>query len=430
MAHASQHYDVVPPKELKIAPIYFTISIVLIIIGAIGFAAGLFGNPVRAWQGYLIGFWFTFSLALAGPFIMAVQFLSKAGWGVSFRRVPEALGTFLYIASPLAIIALIGAPSLFGYGHGWLSEAAATDPITLQKTGFLNMTGLVLVTVIGPALVATLHFLMRRNSLRQDVDKDPKHSHQNMLLSAGFILSFVLSLSFMTWYWIMSLDPHWFSTMFQVYTFAGLFQSGVALVAIVVIVLRNRGYFGSAVGTEHIHDLGKFVFAFTVFYAYIAFSQFMLIWYANIAEETVWFAMRFTNGWGPFSLVLPFVKFILPFVILLPAAHKKNKNNILFYICWLILATQLYEVWYWVTPYLVDPVTHAFSGPNFPIYELPIALGFIGMLMLVCGRALQAHSLVPIHDPLLHESLPHVDEDYEAAFNELQTKSRSIVHES
>src|SRR5690606_29431693 len=105
---------------------------------------------------------------------------------------------FLYVASPLAIITLLGAPSLFGHGHGWLSEAAATDPITLQKTGFLNMTGLILVTVIGPALVAALHFLMRRNSLRQDVDKDPKHSSQNMFLSAGFVLSFVLSLSFMT----------------------------------------------------------------------------------------------------------------------------------------------------------------------------------------------------------------------------------------
>lgn len=430
MAHASQHHDVVPPKELKIAPIYFTISIVLILIGVAGFAAGLFSNPIRAWQGYLIGFWFTFSLALAGPFLMSVQYMSKAGWGVSFRRVPEAIGTYLYVASPLAIITLLGASSLFGHGHGWLSPAAATDPITMQKTGFLNMTGLVLVTVIAPAVVAALHFLMRRNSLRQDKDGDAKYTRNNMFVSAGFVLAFVLTVSFMSWYWIMSLDPHWFSTMFQVYTFAGLFQSGMALIAITVIALHKRGYFGSAVGTVHIHDLGKFVFAFTVFYAYIGFSQFMLIWYANIAEETVWFTMRLSNGWAPVSLILPLLKFVLPFLVLLPAEHKKNKNNVLWYICWLLLGMQLFEVWYWITPYLIDPATHAYSGPNLPIFELPTALGFIGILMFVAGRSLQSQPLVPMNDPLLHESIPHTDPDYESAFNELQAKSKAVVRES
>ncbi|MBA2662176.1 MAG: hypothetical protein H0U74_07760 [Bradymonadaceae bacterium] len=423
MAHASHHHDIAPPKDLKIPKLFFMIALGLLIFGAVVFAAALFIAPVRAWQGYLIGFWFTLSLGLAGPFLIATQYLSKAGWGISIRRIPEAMGAYLFAAIPLSIAALLGAPKLFK----WLKPEAVNDAIIAQKFDFLNFTGLALVSIAAPIAFALVHFLMRRNSLAQDVDGKASHSRQNILLSALFVIVFVLGFSFMTWYWIMSLDAHWFSTMFQVYAFAGMFQSGLALVAIVLLVLLAHGYFGGTVGVQHVHDIGKLVFAFTVFYAYIAFCQFMLIWYANIPEEVVWYTHRLEDGWQWVTLALPFVKFIIPFLVLLPMDHKKNKNNILWYICWLLLAVQLFEVWYWVTPY---PHFDGHHGPSLPIYELPIALGFVGLFMLVTGRALQAHKLVPIKDPLLHESIPHSHSHHGSSQADLEAQANNVVRES
>jgi hypothetical protein len=212
--------------------------------------------------------------------------------------------------------------------------------------------------------------------------------------------------SFMTWYWIMSLEAHWFSTMFQVYTFAAAFQAGLALMTIIILYLRDEGYFGSFISLQQVHAMGKFVFAFTVFYAYIAFSQFLLIWYANIPEEDIWFVHRIeeAGGWGWFIAMFT-VKFIIPFFALLPRDNKMNKYNVLRYTCYGLVFTLAFEIWWWVGFAEHHGEVHVVA----PWLEMLITVGFAGIFMIAVAKGLTSANLVPIKDPFLHESMPHHD---------------------
>ncbi|MFU8805467.1 MAG: hypothetical protein ACNA8W_16770, partial [Bradymonadaceae bacterium] len=254
---------------------------------------------------------------------------------------------------------------------------------------------------------------------------DAGHTRNNLWLSAFFLVLFVVSFSFMSWYWVMSFDAHWYSTMFSIKAFAGLFQSGLALMAIILVFLLRRGLLGGVAGTQQLHDMGKLVFAFTVFYAYIHFSQFLLLWYANIPETAIWYVRRLENGWGPLTLMIPIFKFIVPFLLLLPQDHKKNKNNVLVYVCGLLLFAQLYEVWYWVAPY---PALDGMYGPLF-MYEFLISLGFIGLFMVIVGRSLASHNLVPMKDPFLHESIPHEHVHFGSSQADLEVQAEHVVRD-
>ena len=408
MAHASHHDNIEPPGDLEIPKGFFTTAIVFILVGVAAFGFGLFDDPGRAWRGYVIGFWFTFSLALAGPFFVATQYLSKAGWAVSIRRIPEAFGAYLYPSIILAVIAVaFGADHLFG----WLDPAVFDpdselyDPIVAAKEGFLSRTGLWLATVGGTVATAAAYFVMRKNSVDQDEEGGYELMHKNLWVSAFFIIIFVISVSFMSWYWLMSYDPHWYSMMWSVYAFAGLFQTGLALMSIILVYMLAKNLFGGTAGTEQVHRLGQLVFGFTVFYAYIHFSQFLLLWYANIPETAKWYTDRMSEGWGIWLLLIPIFKFIIPFLALLRQDAKKNKKNILIYVCGLLIAMQALEIWIWVMPYWYG--TEGLIGPMVPYLELPILLGFVGLFMIVVAKSLAKHNLVPLKDPLLAESIPH-----------------------
>ncbi len=414
--HHGHHEEIEPPRELELPSNFTAISGALAAIGAVVFLIALFVvDPIVAWKGYIIGFWFTLGLALYGPFFVSTQHLPRAGWSASIRRIPESFGAYIPVA---AVFGLVG---MFLIPEGiflWKNPAAINDPIFAKKAAFLNETGFYITNVVTFAAWAIAYFAMRKLSLAQDEESDGAKVYEltNRLkaLSAIYLVLFAVGVSFMSWYWLMSLEPNWFSTMFSVYTFAGMFQSGLALTYILMIYLGRKGYFGSFMGGAQVHGMGKMVFGFTVFYAYIAFCQFLLIWYANIPEEDVWYLQRLENGWMFFTLLLPFIKFIIPFVMMLPQKIKKNKDNIMYFLCMWLVGTQLYEIWYWVEPqpHGLHMEAHGggpAAGPNLlnASLEIGIALGFNGVFALVVGRALASKRLVPIHDPYLHETLPH-----------------------
>lgn len=396
------HHDLTPPKKLEIGKNYYVVGAVLIAIGAAAFLFGLSDEhmALRAWQGYLIGWWFTLSLSLVGPFFIGTQYLSGAGWSSSIRRIPEALGYYLLPAFLLGLVLFAGTDHLY---H-WTSPEAAHDPVLKLKLGFLNIKGMAFTTVATFVVWGGLFWAIRRNSVKQDETGNPKLTDRNKVLSAVFLVMFTIGFSFLTWYWIMSLEAHWFSTMFQVYTFAALFQAGLALITIIMLHLRDEGYFGDFISQTQIHNMGKFVFAFTVFYAYIAFSQFLLIWYANIPEEDIWFVHRIQDagGWGWFIAMFA-VKFIIPFFVLLPRNNKLNKYNVLRYTCYGLVFTMLFEVWWWVSFSEFHGEVHV----NVPWLEVLISAGFVGVFMIAVGRGLASANIVPVKDPFLHESLPH-----------------------
>jgi hypothetical protein len=397
------HHDLTPPKKFELGKNFYVVALALIAIGTLAFVGGLLGGlGLRAWQGYLIGWWFILSLSLCGPFFIATQYLSGAGWSTSIRRIPEALG---YGIIPCAVLGLVG---LFGTEHlyHWMAEEAVQDPILASKMGFLNFKGMAITTVLSFVAWIGVFWWMRRNSVKQDETGDTKFYSRNKPVSVLFAVVFTVGFSFMTWYWVMSLEPHWFSTMFQVYTFAALFQAGLALITVIVLHFRDEGIFGDFISQQQIHAMGKLVFAFTVFYAYIAFSQFLLIWYANIPEEDIWFVHRIeeAGGYGWFIAMFT-VKFIIPFLALLPRDNKLNKYNVLRYTCYGLVATFLFEIWWWVSFSEFHGEVHIYA----PWLELLIAIGFVGVFMIAVGKGLTSANIVPLKDPFLHESLPHHD---------------------
>lgn len=408
MAH---DHDIREPKRFEVPKNFERACLVFTAIGFATFAGALLLGDTHikhlAWNGYLIGFWFTLSLALSGPFIVATQHLSIAGWSASIRRIPEAFGAFLAPALLFAVGGIFGASKLY---HWWDVEYVMNDPILAKKADFLSHEWFIGATLVAMVAFNACYFWMRSVSKKQDEDGDYARTNLSKAISAIFLFVFVTGFSVMSWHWIMGLEPHWFSTMFSVYAFAGLFQSGLALTVIILLWLKDRDYFGDVVGTRQVHDLGQLLFGFTVFYAYIAFSQFLLIWYANIPEEGIWYVARgvapeISTGWGAATLALPFIKFILPFLILLPQNNKKNQYNVLRYVAYWIFCVQLFEVWYWVAPTSHSDALAATPEP--PVLELLISLGFLGVFGYFVSRALASANLVPTKDPFLHESIEH-----------------------
>jgi hypothetical protein len=331
-------------------------------------------------------------------FFSAVQYASNAGWSVTIRRISESLASFL----PVALV--IGLVIIFFGGHHlyeWLhKEVVEKDALLKHKAAYLNMSAWTIRTILFFGIWILFKKLIIGNSIKQDSSGDEKLTLTNVKLSCGFLVLFALSYSLFSVDFLMSLAPHWFSTMFGVYCFAGLFQSTLAFIIIVTIKLMDTGILKDLVNEEHLHDLGKFLFAFTIFYAYIAFSQFMLIWYANLPEETIFFAKRAHDGWMAVSYSLLVFKFTVPFLLLLPRQAKRDKKSLMFN-AGLLLVMQ------WVDDYWIVYPNFNDGRVVFSYQEIGIFLGFLGLFLFTMTRFLSRNKVVAIKDPYIEEALHH-----------------------
>jgi len=374
-----------------------TTQAVLMLLGVVGFAAALMTDPKRAWFAYLVAFFYFVSLALGGLFFVAVHNVTKAGWNVNVRRFGEALTAFLPIAAVAAIVLLIGAPKLYV----WLdSQAVAQDALLQHKAGYLNQTFFWIRIILFFGLWIYFAKVIVGRSVEQDKTGDESLTVKNVGTSIAFIAVFALSYSFFSVDTLMSLEPHWFSTIFGVYCFAGLFQSAIAFIILITVYFIKQGRLKGFVDENHLHDLGKYLFAFTVFWAYIAFSQFMLIWYANLPEETIFYIPRMEHGWVWVSFILMMFKFIVPFIALLSRRGKRNMNY-LSAVCVLILIMQYVDL-YWLAYPNYNEHQAVFS-----YQEVLVFLGFAGLFMFAVTKFLSKYSIVPMKDPRQHESTHH-----------------------
>jgi len=369
----------------------------MMFLGLIAFLMTLYKDPSRAWHSYLTSFFYMMSLALGGLFFTAIQHVTNAGWSVNVRRISESFMAFLPMGFVLGIVFLFGAPQIYS----WLDPAAvAQDPLLQHKSGYLNQT-FFWIRFVGFFVVwIVLSKLMVGNSLKQDETGDESLTVKNVKISVIGILVFALTYSFFSVDTIMALEAHWFSTIFGVYAFSGLFQSTVALMILIALYLIKKGQLKGIVTMDHMHDLGKFLFGFTVFWAYIAFSQFMLIWYANLPEETFFFVPRSTGSWAWVSVALIVFKFIVPFFALLPKWAKRTPNH-LSMVCYLILIMQYIDIFWVVYPHY-DEHSVALGLP-----EILMFLGFMGVFLYTITRFLSKHSVVAFRDPRKHESDHH-----------------------
>ena len=375
-----------------------SVSSIFIFIGLTTLIASIFlGYQERLWHSYLLSYVYFVLLSLGGLFFISIHYVCKAGWSVNIRRLSEALTAYLPMAFLLTLPLLYGAFSLYD----WLDpEKVAADHLLQHKSPYLNLPFFLIR--VGVFFAGWIFFAKQLTgmSLKQDQDGDKEWTHKALKYSIFFLLFFSFSLSFFSVDFLMSLDAHWFSTIFGVYVFSGLFQSIFAILILLSAYAVQHEHYKKFINANHFHDMGKFLFAATIFWAYIAFSQYMLIWYANLPEETTFFIPRSQGAWAWVSISLLVFKFIVPFLALLPRWTKRNLNALVPIAC-LVLLMQLVDLYWLIYPHF-NP-----EFPHFGLLEISIFLGFTGVFIKSVFSFLQKHSLVPLKDPRSQESLKH-----------------------
>lgn len=391
-----------PPARLGLPGMVQGLAGVFVLVGAAALGwAFTQGDTTLAWSTYLIGVFFALGLGVFGLAWVAMLHLTGGTWSVTMRRVPEAMTAWILPGGVLALLVGLGAHSLYHWSD---AATVAGDALLQHKAPFLNMTMFYALGGVSLALWAVFTAIIVGASRRQDNEGGIAATRSSRAMSALFMVVFALTFSIISFYLLLSLEAHWFSTMFAVLVYTDVMQTGTAFVALVVSLLVAGGALKGFVNDHHLHSLGKMLFAWTGFWAYIYFCQFMLIWYANIPEETVYFIKRTENGWLPYMLVLPLVKFLVPFLALLPRAAKRQPGR-LAAVSVLVLFGQFWELYLMVGP----AVGHgeAAAHAHLPVVEFAGTLGFVGLFLLVFGWALSRHNAVPLKDPALAECLAY-----------------------
>lgn len=379
------------PAQLRV------LIIALIGIGLLTFALGLFLNKERTWTSYLVSFFYFSCLGLGGLFFAAIQHIAKAGWSTTVRRYAEAMSSFIPFILLGGIVLIFGAKTIFPWTN---EEVIKSSALIEAKTAYLNIAFLAVRVLVFAAGWMGFKWFIVGNSLNQDKSGDQQLTLKNVGLSIGFILFFAITFTLFSMDMLMSLLPTWYSTIFGIYCFSGLFQSTFAVLSLIIIFMKRAGFVKGYITVEHQHDIVKYMKGFTVFWAYIAFSQFMLIWYANIPEETEYYIIRSQNGWLVISLLLLIFRFIVPFIALLPRGLKRNENHVIL-VSILILAMQYLDIYWMVYPNFNDGMV------KFGIWEIGIFAGFAGLFLFGLTTFFRKFSLVPLKDPRLSEAINH-----------------------
>jgi len=379
------------PESLK------RLGFILLGIGlALGLAGFLF-DAQRVFFNYLLTFIFIMSIAVGSLFLIALEYIAGAEWSTPIRRIPEFFASSIPLLFVLVIPLLLNIHSIFEWSQ---KNVVAGDKILTGKSPYLNASFFVIRTILTIGIWSLFYFLFVRNSRRQDITKDQLLTKKNIKLSAIFIPVFAITVTLAAIDWLMSLAPHWFSTIFGIYFFAGSFVAALAAVTLAIILLKEKGYLHPRMTNEHLFSLGALQFTFINFWAYIAFSQFMLIWYANLPEETVWFIARWGGMWTYISLGLIFAHFLVPYAVLLSQPAKMDPKRLKFISIWILAAHALDLYW------LIMPQVHtANAGILSIVFEFGFLIAAVGGFLLVFYFNAKKHNLVPVGDPKLEKGL-------------------------
>lgn len=374
-------------------------ALIVGIVGLLIAASGFFVDRQQFFFSYLTAFSFWVTITLGGLFFTLIHNVTHAMWSTALRRILETIMMTIPVMALLSIPVLLGIHDLYHWSH---ADAVAGDALLQKKAAYLNIP----FFVIRTAFYFAVWFLLARGlykiSIQQDESFDPEQKEKLRRRSAPGILLFALTITFAAFDWLMSLDPHWYSTIFGVYIFAGSFLSAIAVVVLIIASLHKRNILNDTITVEHYHDLGKFLFSFTVFWGYMAFSQYFLIWYANIPEETIWFRHRWEGSWKVITLVLVFGHFLIPFLALMTRAAKRNFNFMKFMAYW-ILAMHFIDL-YWI----ILPTLHH-HGIQFSWIDVAALAGIGGIFVSFFWRRYLKGALVPVNDTKLAESIKLVN---------------------
>jgi hypothetical protein len=351
----------------------------------------------RPWAALYVAAFFFMMIALGALVFYAIQFASQAGWSIVLFRVMEGITAYVLPGS-LIVLAIALASGTIGHYNlfVWMNpEVVAEDKLIQGKAGWLSIGWFAVRGLVFIAGWSLYRHFARKFSIAQDDSDDNSNFKKTFRISAAFLVFFIYSESIMSWDWIMSVDPHWFSTLFGWYVFASMFVSGITVIALVIIYLKSRNYL-EFVNENHLHDVAKFMFAISIFWTYLWFSQFMLIWYSNIPEEVTYFVSRFNDYKIPF-LGMVVMNFVFPLLMLMNADYKR--------IPWfvvmaglVILAGHYIDIFVMIMPATVGD--RWFIG----IPEISSILLFAGLFIFVVFTALTKAPLLAKGNPFIKES--------------------------
>ena len=383
-----------------------------LIVGVIGLIAGGIGaamNLDQFFMSWLIGFLFCLSLSLGCLALLMLQHISGGQWGMVGRRVFEAGSRMLPIVALLFVPLLFGLPKVFVWAQ---PEAVAGSHVVQMKTAYLNVSFFVIRAVIYFLFWMLLVVLLNRWSAAQDNGEGvTKHdSVRYRKVSAPGLLFLVITVTFASVDWIMSLEPEWFSTIFGLLTIAGYGLTGIAFTIVVLAAIDRDRPAGSLLTPRHFHDFGKLLLAFTMLWAYLSFSQFLIIWSGNLPEEIPWYIARIRGSWGAVAILLVVGHFFLPFALLLSADIKK-RSGLLAKVAIFILVMRLIDLIWYVAPAFRHMAPEGAGGTHsvIPMHWMDIAIpvGLTGLWVFLFVRQLRTRSLFPMNDPYLKEAFAH-----------------------
>ncbi len=369
----------------------------LLIIGTVLGIVGYYTDSTRAAYTYLLMFMFVLSVGVGSLFFVALEYLAGADWSTPIRRVPEYLASTIPFLAILVIPLLFSIHDLFHWSH---AEAVAEDKLLAGKAPYLNTTFFIIRVFACIAIWGIFYLFMIRNSQKQDATGNQNLTTKNIRLAAIFMPVFAITISIAAIDWMMSLEPHWFSTIFGVYFFSGTVLASLAAITFVVVMLKEKGYFSKRITNDHLYSLGALMFVFINFWAYIAFSQYMLIWYADLPEETFWFMQRWEGSWAVFSILLIIIHFVIPYAGLLSQPAKKDPKRLKIMSLWILFA-HFYDLYWLIMPNMeASKQGYVFSWIDF---TFPVAM--IGLIIIIFNMRNKKSNLMPVGDPKLERGL-------------------------
>jgi hypothetical protein len=382
-----------PPRVASLQRTAMLVGLAGLVLCAVGFM----GSREHFFKSYLLAYVFWVGVALGSLALSMVHHLSGGAWGVVIRRVLEAS------SRTLPFMALLFLPIAFGMHELYIwsdPDVVAKDAILQHKAPYLNVTFFFVRAALYFLIWSTLATLLSKWSLEQEQEGDRGQSLKMQRLSGGGLVLYAVTILFMSVDWIMSLDPHWFSTMYGILFMGGQGLAALAFTIAVVVLLSRTEPMSRVIAPAHLHDLGKLLLAFVMLWAYFSFSQFLIIWSANLPEEIPWYLRRMGGGWQWVGLALIFGHFVLPFVLLLSSDVKKNGRTLIG-VAIAVIVMRIVDLFWQIGP--MHGEDH--FGLHYLDLAAPVALGGIWLALFLWQ--LQSRALLPLGEPYLHEALEH-----------------------
>ncbi len=367
----------------------------MILIGIVAVITGFISDTQRTWANILLNNYYFITIAMGGLLFYSIQYITNSGWSAVIQRVPQALGGFLPVSAVLMLLLYFGLPQVYEWAQPGITE---TDKLIAHKEPFLNVPFFMIRMVLYFALFLAAGYMLRKYALLQDKQNDLKFHEKSRYYAQVYIFIGAIFFSFASKDWIMTIDSHWYSTLFGFRNMVLSMYYGVAAIILIILYLRSQGYF-KEVNDAHFHDLGRYLFRFSIVYGYLWFMQFLIIWYANIPELTVYYQPRFLGEWQFIFYAELIINFAIPFMVMMSDELGK-KPKVLTTISVLLLIGLWMNIYLQIMPGSYGPV-------KFGFVEVGMWLGYAGLFLGITFFALSKAFLIPKNHPYLEESLHH-----------------------